>query len=472
MKKELLRFQDVCFEIRGQKYGPFFFQLFEGKLTGILTDDFFDKELLVKLFCGKCTLLSGFLYLQEELAPPEEQMKLLKKLSSEQIAVISGRSGLFEALSISENIFFPLFLFRTNKLNKIARELFHFFQLEFSPNKKVSQLSTLERIQIELLHALVCKRKIIIVSDVNKSLQKKEIFCLSRMYQKLAQMGYSICLVEALTGETKGLLDYFSLIKSGKTVGNGYKDEYPYREAYLLLNMFDRTEEYQNLLKKKEKKYYVDQDAIVMEWENATGVNFHNLSFALRKGEIMEIICRRHSSYIELTNVLMGKWELAFGVARLEGAPASSGKIKAALKKWEIGSVDTGSRILFENKTIIENICYPLCLKKRYFFFKKRYTRAAKAYIRDIAKEIDMRAKTEELLPEHATWVSICKWILCKPRLLLIFVPAATRKDNLDIVTEKLLVELGIHGVAILIVTEEQEIASEIIDQEIFLSPS
>lgn len=469
MKKELLRFQDVCFEIRGQKYGPFFFQLFEGELTGILTDDFFDKELLVELFCGKCTLLSGFLYLREELVSPEEQMKILKKISSEWIAVISGRSRLFEALSISENIFFPLFLFRTNKLNKITRELFHFFQLDFSPNKRIDRLSTLERIQIELLHALVCKRKVIIVSDVNKSLRKKEVFCLNRMYQQLVQMGYHICLVESLTDVTMEMLHYFSLIKSGKTVGSGYKGEYSYREAYLLLNMSDRTEEYQKLLKKKEKKYYVNQDVMVLEWENVTGINFHKLSFALGKGEIMEIICRRHSSYIELTNVLRGNQAPVSGAVCLEGNPISSGEVRAALKKWEIGCVDTSSSMLFENKTVIENICYPLSLKNRFFYLRRKYAKAAREYILDIAKEIDMRAKVKDLLPEQVTWVSLSKWILCKPQLLLFFVPAATRMDNLDIVTEKLLVELGIHGVAILLVTEEQEIASEIIDQEIII---
>ena len=53
MKQELLRFQDIRYKAKGQEYGPLCIQLFEGELTGILTDDFFDKERLIDLFCGK-----------------------------------------------------------------------------------------------------------------------------------------------------------------------------------------------------------------------------------------------------------------------------------------------------------------------------------------------------------------------------------------------------------------------------------
>ena len=70
---------------------------------------------------------------------------------------------------------------------------------------------------------------------------------------------------------------------------------------------------------------------------------------------------------------------------------------------------------------------------------------------------------------EQIIWISICKWVLSKPKLFLFFVPATTGIDNLDFVTEKLLIELKIYGIPILIVTEQHEITTEITDEVIII---
>ena len=80
---------------------------------------------------------------------------------------------------------------------------------------------------------------------------------------------------------------------------------------------------------------------------------------------------------------------------------------------------------------------------------------------------MDLQREVSALSAEENVWVSLCKWVLCKPQLLLFFIPAAAGMDNLDMVTEKLLIELGIYGTSVLIVTEQREIPSEIIDQMI-----
>ena len=469
MKKEWIRFQNMNFEVRGHKYGPFFFQLFEGELTGILTDDFFEKELLIDLFCGKIQSVKGLLYVQEDLVAQDEQMKMIRKISSEAIAVISGKPRLFEALSIPENVFFPKFLLKTWKLNKITQELFDFFQLDFSINKKVRQLSLLERVEIELLHAVVCKRKIIIVSDINKNLGSEKVAHLNRIYKRLIQMGFTICLMESLSDLTMEMLDYFFLIKGGRTVGSGYRGEYSYEEAYMLLNMPGRTEEYKRILKRKNRKYYHDQDTKVLEWSLVSGRTFHNVSFEVCRGEIAEIVCHKHSVFQEIKSLMLGEIDSVSGVMSMENQIMTARELRGSLKKWKIGVVDAGRNMIFSNKSVMENICYPLSLKIPFFSLRRKYRKASEEYIRDTVKELSLRSEAASLSADQVLWVSICKWVLCKPQILLLFVPAGVRMDNLDMVTEKLLIELGMYGVSVLIVTEQHEIMSEVIDNELIL---
>lgn len=466
MKNELLRFQDMCFRARGQKYGPFFFQLFEGELTGILTDDFFDNEVLVDFFCGKVQSMKGFFYLRENLIPAEEQQKTLRKINSECISMISERSRLFEALSIAENILFPHFLLRTGKLDKIAGELSHFFQLDIPLGRRVNQLSPLERIEIELLHAVAHRRRVVIVSDVNKLLRDADIICLNRLYRQMVHMGFTICLIEPLTDVTMEMMNHFSLIKGTKTVGSGYRGEYTYQEAFRLLNTENRVEEYKSLLQKKDRRYYRAQDAEILRCEGISGKRFRNLSFSLRQGEIGEIVCRRHSGYVELTGMLAGDASPAAGTLSFMGEKAPPQMLRENLKKWRIGCVDMSVNMLFANRSVLENICCPLSLKTPFFYLHRKYMRAARDYILDIAGEVDLQADVASLPSEQVLWISICKWMLCKPQLLLFFITAASGMDNLDIVTERLLVELGMHGVPVLLVTEQHGVGSEIVDWE------
>lgn len=469
MKNEILRFQNMKFSIKGRSYGPFFIQLFEEKLTGIFVDEFFEKEILEELFCGKVQQIEGSLYLRERLITAEEQMSQLKKINIEEISLISGRSRLFNTFSVAENIFFPHFLIKTNRMDKVVREMFQFFQLEFSSSTKVEQLTVLERIQVEILRAVVGKRKILIVSDVNKFLTRENICSLNRIYKQLVQMGYTVCIIESPTKITMEILDYFTLIQDGKTVGYGAKGEYSYMEAYRLLSYPQHTDKYKDFLKVRAPQFYKKGEGIILEWDGVTSKKNTNISFLIKPGEIIEIICKKHFVYEDLVEILKGNNKPVSGKICFNGKDVSAQDLKKDLKQWRIGYIDTSEAILFTNKTIIENICYPLSLKIPFFYLGKKYVKAVKDYIQEKVKEMDLQVEVSKLSFEQTIWVWICKWLVCKPQLLLFFVPNTIGMDKLDSVIEKLFIELVLQDVAILIVTEGHEIVSEIISREIIL---
>ncbi len=60
-----------------------------------------------------------------------------------------------------------------------------------------------------------------------------------------------------------------------------------------------------------------------------------------------------------------------------------------------------------------------------------------------------MQVEVSKLSFEQIIWVSICKWLVCKPQLLLFFVPNTIGMDKVDSVIEKLFIELALRDVAI-----------------------
>ena len=58
----------------------------------------------------------------------------------------------------------------------------------------------------------------------------------------------------------------------------------------------------------------------------------------------------------------------------------------------------------------------------------------------------------------------LCKWILCKPKLLFLFISSAFLKDEPDIIMNRIIVELSKYGIPVLIISEHDRFESEIIE--------
>ena len=61
---------------------------------------------------------------------------------------------------------------------------------------------------------------------------------------------------------------------------------------------------------------------------------------------------------------------------------------------------------------------------------------------------------------------AFCKWILCKPKLLIIFISSPFLKDEPDHVADRLIIELSRYGVPVLILSERYKFESKIIETE------
>lgn len=468
MKKEIFRIQNGMIQQGRILRGPFFLQFCEGEISGIVTDDSFEKEILVNFFRCRNILKSGDFYYLEKRISYEHQYKILKKIVSEKVSVISGNSQLFDSLNVSDNIFIPGKLIKSNKQKKIALELMDFFGIKLPLHIKCKELTLLQRLQIEILHAVALRHKLIIVSDINGKLRSKERDRLNKLYEKLIQLGYSICQIESLNNISLDRLDHVQIIEKGKSVGYFRRPEMDYSEIMCLVNRTVYQDGYTELLRHKNKKLFGDYEGLVLELIDINYKHIMHFSLKLRQRDIIEINCRTGTDYSEIKNILTGKASTAVGQFLYNGRTGSINMLNKAIGRWEIGSVDfiNIDNLMFENLSIVENVCYPLCLKVPNFYGHKKYMKAAEDYIKIIMPELDLNTKVKNLTQEQIMRLVLCKWILCKPKMLLLFVSSAFAKDEPDLFMERILVELNKYGIPVLIISERYKFESEIIDEE------
>ena len=117
-------------------------------------------------------------------------------------------------------------------------------------------------------------------------------------------MGYTVCIIESPTKITMESLDYFTLIQDGKTVGYGAKGEYSYMEVDRLLSYPKYTDKYKNFLKIRESQFHKRGKSMILEWDGVASKKNMNISFGIKTGEIIEIICKKHFVYEDLVEIL------------------------------------------------------------------------------------------------------------------------------------------------------------------------
>ncbi|MBU9727548.1 sugar ABC transporter ATP-binding protein [Diplocloster modestus] len=467
MKKEIFRMHNGFIRQGRIQKGPFFLHFCKGEISGIITDDSFEKEMLIQFFRCKNSLVSGDFYYNEQGIVSDDRNSIIRRLISETTSVISGNSQLFESLTIVDNIFIPSFFIKRRKHKKVAARLMEFFDIDIPLHMKIKDLTTFQRLQIEILHAVVCHHKLIIVSDINGMLRSKERNKLRQLYERLAQIGYAICQIESLNNISLNTLDRVQVIEKGRGVGSYSRVEIEYSEIARLINA-DGESNPGELLRKKDDRFFDGFKGIVLEAQDICCGHLQQFSLKLSKGEIAEINCRSGMDYLEIKSVFTGRANPTAGKFIYEGRPRNLNVLSRAITRGEIGCVDFANldNLLFENLSITENACYPLCLKNPGFFLHHKYRKLAEDYIRKLMPGLDLEKSIKSLTQEQIMQLAFCKWILCKPKLLLLFIPSPFLKDEPDHVIDRLMIELSRYGVPVLILSERYKFESKIIETE------
>ena len=175
--------------------------------------------------------------------------------------------------------------------------------------------------------------------------------------------------------------------------------------------------------------------------------------------------------FITLKNYFCGEKVELNGSFYWENKRVTPKLAKNLKRKWLLGMIDYTDieHILFDNLSILENLCYPLCQKKRGFFLKKKYGELVKEYVNTISPDITLDKKTKELSLEQIMYLAVCRWMICKPQVLIIFIPVFLIKPQTDYVMERILIELKKYGIPVLIVSEQYRYESRLIDNQILI---
>ncbi|MEG0069550.1 sugar ABC transporter ATP-binding protein [Cetobacterium sp.] len=358
-----------------------------GEIHGLLGENGAGKSTLMNILAGTFAPTDGEIFFNDEKI---ENLNT-KKTQNLGIRFIHQELNLVNDLTVYENLFLgeelvDKFGFLNKKdMIKKSREILERMSLDIDPKIEVRKLETSRKQLIEIAKALLFDAKLIIMDEPTTALTNKEIEHLFILMKKLKEHGVSMIYISHKMPELFSICDRYTVLRDGVYIESGEFKNIDERKATELL--VGKSLENEVLDNKK------SLNEILLEVKDISLANkFKNISFNLRKGEVIAITGLHGDGRDFLAETLYGAHKLELGCVYLNGKKINYQDIKSTIKNG-ISMVQRNrkERSIIKDMSILDNFSISRFASKDNSFFISEKFQLERLYIR---KE-DMSIKFE-----------------------------------------------------------------------------
>jgi len=321
-----------------------------GEVHALCGENGAGKSTLMKIISGAQKATSGDIYFEGK----KVTYNTTKEAQNIGISMIYQEFNLVPHLSVAENIYMGKLPTKNgmvdwNKLYKSTQKILERLQLKISPKTLVSNLTVGEMQMVEISKCLSTDSKVIIMDEPTAALTEQEISTLFNIIKSLTSQGIAIIYISHRMDEIFEISDTITVFRDGKHIKTMKTSDTNYDEVVSLM----LGQNIENLYPEREKV----SDEVVLKVENLSGKNVHNVSFYLKKGEILGIYGLMGAGNIELSKILYGALHKESGKVMVNGQELHCTKPLEAIEKG-IGLVpdDRKNEGLVLIRSVKENI--------------------------------------------------------------------------------------------------------------------
>jgi|HubBroStandDraft_6_1064221.scaffolds.fasta_scaffold12950_2 ribose transport system ATP-binding protein len=271
------------------------------------------------------------------------------------ISVIFQELSLLPHLSVAENVFVtreprrgPFIDWETMYRN--TAEILHTLNLDVEPSTPVSKLSISQQQLVEIARAFSTKARVIIMDEPTAALNEREVIRLLEIVRSLASSRVAVIYVSHRLTEVFSVADRVTVFRDGRHISTSPRNGIT--EQQVIAAMVGRK------LAHLQRPVRTPGE-VILEARELTIDNglVRNVSFSLRRGEVLALAGLMGSGCSELMEGLFGLRKITSGTATLDGKPLQANHPRAAIRTG-IGFVpeDRKTSGLFPDLAVTENL--------------------------------------------------------------------------------------------------------------------
>lgn len=272
----------------------------KGEIHALIGENGAGKSTLIKTCSGAVIPTQGLIVVNGR-----EFSAMTPQLAAENgIAIIYQEFNNVGELSVAENIFLGRairngIVIDRKKMEEESRKVFEQLNIKINPAALVKDLTVGYQQMVEIAKAIQQNARILIMDEPSAPLTKAEVESMMTIVEKLREEGVSIIYISHRLDEIFRLSDQITVLRDGEYVTTLITRESTVDELVSLMVGRELTETYP-------KRRACIQDEVVMEFQNVTGNGDKNISFSVRKGEILGVGGLVGAGRTELAQMMFG----------------------------------------------------------------------------------------------------------------------------------------------------------------------
>lgn len=429
------------------------FDLKPGEIHALMGENGAGKSTFIKVITGVHQAEEGEMFLNGERV----HFKSTKDAQKAGIAAIYQHVTAYPHLSVAENIFMghhkiKFGMVQWNWMYAEADKYLAELNADFSSRTIMGNLSVAQQQMVEIAKALSMNARILIMDEPTAALTKRESEELYRIARKLRDEGVSIIFISHRFEDMYALATRVTVFRDAKYIGTYDVDEIT--NADLITAMVGR--EIKDLFPKPDIE--IGDEILRVEGLCRTGY-FQDVSFAVRKGEILGLTGLVGARRTEVVQTLFGVEKLASGKIFLEG--------KEVKIKNPTDAITKGIGLLPENRQteglildwgIGSNITLPeLKSYVNHLFIQENVERTTS---RELAERVDTKAvtifdKASSLSGGNQQKVVVAKALGSDFKVLILDEPTKGVDVGAKAAIYEIMGELAQQGYAIIMISSE-----------------
>lgn len=436
------------------------FRVRPGTVHALMGENGAGKSTLMKCLFGLYSPDAGEIYLDGQrvhLNSPKQALDHGISMIHQELHPVPHRSvmeniwlGRFPQVKIG-----PLSFVDHKKMFEDTQRLMEELQMDIHPAMRAGELSVSKIQSMEIAKAVSYNSKIIIMDEPTSSLTEREVEHLFRIIRELRQRGVSIIYISHKIEEILQIADEVSIMRDGKYVGCWPATELT--NDLIISRMVGRE------LTHRFPEKTNQPSEVLMRVEGLTSPlpnSFRDVSFDLRRGEILGIGGLVGAQRTELVEAIFGLRAVERGTIFINGQPVSIHSPIDA-KRHKVALLTEERRVtgiipvlsVFDN-TVVANL--------RHYSTSLGFVDAQRCR-QDVADSIDklriktpsMRTLIANLSGGNQQKVLLARWLLTEPDILILDEPTRGIDVGAKYEIYTLMLELAARGKAVLMISSE-----------------